>query len=228
LRDGDLCIAYLRAAFPDMNPEFWHKRWADSQIGFHEPSVNPVLVAHLDALGLAKGARVFVPLCGKTLDIDWLLARGYQVAGAELSSMAVAQLFGRLGVEPDIRRLDGLEQHGGEGLDIFVGDIFQLTARKLGVVDAIYDRAALVAMPSGMRMRYVQHLRALSGGAPQLLVTLEYDQSLADGPPFSVSAAEIRDSHPGREPALLSSEYQPMGLKGRYPVTQNVWKIQRS
>jgi thiopurine S-methyltransferase len=211
-----------------MNPEFWHKRWADNQIGFHESTVNPLLVAHLDALALEKGARVFVPLCGKTLDIDWLRARGYQVAGAELSSLAVAQLFERLGVKPVIGRLDGLERHGGEGLDIFVGDIFQLTGRMLGVVDAVNDRAALVAMPSGMRERYVQHVGALSGGAPQLLVTLEYEQSLVDGPPFSVSSSELRDSYPGRAIELLSSDYQSTGLKGRHPVTENVWKISPS
>lgn len=48
-----------------MEPAFWHKRWADNQIGFHQPQVNPYLQAHWPALGLAPGARVLVPLCGR-------------------------------------------------------------------------------------------------------------------------------------------------------------------
>jgi thiopurine S-methyltransferase len=208
-----------------MNPEFWHKRWADNQIGFHESAVNPLLVAHLDSLALPQGARVFVPLCGKTLDIDWLLSRGYRVAGAELSTSAVAQLLERLGVKPAIHRQGGLERHCAPGLDIFVGDIFQLTAAMLGTVDAVYDRAALIALPPDMRGRYVQHLRAICGSVPQLLITLDYDQSVVDGPPFSVSAAEVRERHPDRAPQLLSSQFQPMGLKGRFPVTESVWKL---
>lgn len=208
-----------------MNPEFWHKRWADNQIGFHEDAVNPLLVAHLDALALPKGARVFLPLCGMTLDIDWLLSRGYRVAGAELSSLAVAQLFGRLGIEATVDRLDGIERHSAAALDIFVGDIFHLADDTLGEVDAVYDRAALVALPPDMRPRYVQHLRALTRSAPQLLITLDYDQTMAAGPPFSVSAAEIGEHHPDRIPQLLAANFQPRGLKGRFPVTESVWKI---
>jgi thiopurine S-methyltransferase len=208
-----------------MNPEFWHKRWADNQIGFHEGAVNPLLVAHFDVLALPEGARVFVPLCGKTLDIDWLLSRGYRVAGAELSASAVAQVFERLGTSPVVERVGNMEHHGVAGLDIFVGDIFELTAAMLGSVDAVYDRAALIALPPDLRKRYVQHLRAICGGAQLLLITLDYDQTLADGPPFSVPAAEVRDRYPDRIPELLSSQFQPMGLKGRIPVTECVWKM---
>lgn len=208
-----------------MNPEFWHKRWADNQIGFHEAEVNPLLVGHLDALALPQRARVFLPLCGKTLDIDWLLSRGYRVAGAELSSLAVAQMFDRLGIVASVDRQDGFERHHAAGLDIFIGDIFDLADVALGAVDAVYDRAALVALPPGMRRRYVQHLRSISRSAPQLLITLDYDQTVMDGPPFSVPAAEVRAHHPGCVPRLLASNFQPRGLKGRFPVTESAWKI---
>lgn len=208
-----------------MQPEFWHKRWADNQIGFHEPAVNPLLTSHFDALALSRGARVLVPLCGKTLDIDWLLARGHPVAGAEISAVAVARMFERLGIIPEVQRIAEVERHSAPGLDVFVGDFFHITPAMLGTVDAVYDRAALIALPPDMRVRYAQQLHALAGNAPQLLVTLEYDQVVVDGPPFCVSGAELRALYPGRDPSQLSSQFQPAGLKGRFPVTEIVWEI---
>jgi thiopurine S-methyltransferase len=81
-----------------VDASFWHDKWQRNQIGFHEPQANPLLLAHFDSLSLRAGSRIFVPLCGKTLDINWLLARGQRVVGAELSEIAVQQLFAGLGV----------------------------------------------------------------------------------------------------------------------------------
>ena len=208
-----------------MQPDFWHQRWAGNQIGFHESQVNPMLVTHFDALGIASGARVFLPLCGKTLDIDWLLSRGYRVAGAELSPLAVAQLFERLGITPVVRRVGALEQLSAAGLDVFVGDIFNLSPGTLGAVDAVYDRAALIALPAQMRQQYATHLRALTGDVPQLLITLEYDQQCMDGPPFCVPAAEVLGMFSSRSPELLSRQDLAGGLKGKCPAAEVIWKF---
>jgi thiopurine S-methyltransferase len=209
-----------------MQPDFWHQRWASNQTGFHEPQVHPALAAHIGALELAAGARVFLPLCGKTVDIDWLLSGGYRVAGAELSSMAVAQLFERLGQQPAIRKVGVLECHSITGLDVFVGDIFDLSASALGSVDAVYDRAALIALPVEMRRRYTAHMRSLVGELPQLLVTLEYDQSRLDGPPFSVPALEVRQIFSRIPPMELSRQDVPGGLKGKCPAMEVAWKVE--
>jgi thiopurine S-methyltransferase len=208
-----------------MQPDFWHQRWRSNQIGFHESQANPLLVAHFEALGLAKGARVFLPLCGKTLDIDWLMALGYRVAGAELSPLAVAGIFERLAVKPASGRAGSLECRSIVDLDVFVGDIFDLSAAALGPVDAVYDRAALIALPPELRQRYAKHLRELTHGAPQLLVTLEYDQRQVDGPPFSVPAAEVRELYGMYSSVLLAQRDVPGGLKGRCPATENVWQL---
>ena len=203
-----------------MQPDFWHQRWSSNQIGFHESQVNPLLVAHFATLDIPPGARVFLPLCGKTLDIDWLLSRGYRVAGAELSSLAVSQLFERLGVTAAVRRVGALECHSAAGLDVFIGDIFDLTAKELGAVDAVYDRAALIALPAPMRQRYATHVRALTRDVPQLLITLEYDQQCMEGPPFSVPAAEVRGLFSDRAPAQVSRQDLPGGLKGKCPAVE--------
>lgn len=207
-----------------MDHEFWHQRWNANQIHFHEGKPNLLLVAYFEALDLAENSRVFVPLCGKTRDIDWLLSKGHRVAGAELSEAAIEQLFAELAVEPRITRQGELIHYGAPGLDIFVGDIFQLMRTMLGPVDAIIDRAALVALPADMRTRYGEHLNDITGNASQLLITFEYDQTLMEGPPFSVSDDEVRRLYTASyELTHLTRQEVPGGLKGKIPAMESAW-----
>jgi thiopurine S-methyltransferase len=209
-----------------MEADFWHDKWEANQIGFHKAEANPLLIAHFPALGLAKGARVFVPLCGKTLDIPWLLAQGMRVAGAELSTLAVEQLFEDMGVTPEVAEVGALKRYSAEGVDIYAGDIFDLTAAELGGIDAVYDRAALVALPDAMRARYAAHLAEITGRAQQLVICFEYDQSKMNGPPFSVSPAEVERVH-GAQYSLTALHSGPMagGLKGVVEAEETVWLL---
>lgn len=209
-----------------MDKSFWQQKWDKNEIGFHESAANPLLVNHFKSLGLNSGQRIFLPLCGKTLDIAWLLSQGCNVAGAELVEVATQQLFEELKVTPTITQLGEIKRYSAQNLDLFVGDIFKLTQDTLGTVDAIYDRAALVALPKEMRLNYSAHLRAITKNAPQLLIALEYDQSLVDGPPFSVTADEVR-LHYEKNYSMkeLERQFWPKGLKGKFPSTSVVWEL---
>jgi thiopurine S-methyltransferase len=209
-----------------MQPDFWHERWQSNQIGFHLPEANPLLVKHFSALQLSAGACVFLPLCGKTLDIAWLLAQGFRVVGAELSQIAIEDLFKQLNLTPNITQKNDITHFSAANIDLFVGDIFKLTPEMLGKVDAIYDRAALVALPDEMRKAYTAHLMALTHSAPQLLICFEYDQSTHVGPPFSISADEVKQHYQTHyDLTLLASETMADGLKGKYPATEQVWQL---
>jgi len=206
-----------------MDEQFWLQKWEVNQIGFHNSEAHPLLVAHLGALSLTKGSRVFLPLCGKTLDIHWLLSRGHRVCGAELSPLAIRQLFAELGVTPEIAAVGPMTRYSAPGIDIFVGDIFALSRDMLGPVDAVYDRAALVALPEAMRGRYAAHLMEITGRAPQLLISFDYDQSLLDGPPFSVDRVEVQRHYAGRYAlTLLGSPDVEGGLKGKVAAKEDV------
>jgi thiopurine S-methyltransferase len=209
----------------EMEHSFWHDRWQSGRIGFHENKPNPLLTSHFSALSVPENGRVFVPLCGKTLDIGWLLSRGCRVAGAELSELAIRQLFEELGVDPEITELEELKRYSADSIDIFVGDIFDLTAGVLGPVDAVFDRAALVALPAEMRAAYVPHIADITGRAPQLLVTFEYDQSRLDGPPFSIGSYEVKQRY-GHSYALstLARDHVAGGFKGQ-DVKERVWLL---
>ena len=207
---------------------FWHQRWEKNEISFHEGKANANLVRYFTELALAPGARLFLPLCGKTRDITWLLSHGYRVAGAELSEIAIGQLFAELGREPTIEPVGRMKRYHAADIDIFVGDLFDLAAEQLGPVDAIYDRAALVALPEVMRQRYARHLVDITRSAPQLLITFEYDQSQQEGPPFSVNAAELQRHYANHyQLRLLASLEVAGGLKGRCAATECVWLLGR-
>lgn len=171
-----------------MQAEFWQQRWEAGQIGFHQATPNNFLQLFWPSLGLAEGARVLVPLCGKSVDMTWLAAQGCVVVGVELSEKAVESYFAEHSLEPSIAQRGGFKVYSVDDLEIWCGDFFALTAQDIGLCDALYDRAALIALPEAMRERYVLHLDSLMpADAVGLLITLDYQQELMDGPPFSVS-----------------------------------------
>jgi len=209
-----------------MDPEFWQQRWRDGQIGFHQDEPNALMVQHFTAAFAKAGDRVFVPLCGKTRDIDWLMKQGFRVAGAELSALAVEQLFDDLNVEPEMTELGDLTRYRGSGIDIFVGDIFDLSAETLGSVDVIYDRAAFVALPEDLRPKYAAHLMKITEATDQFLIGFEYDQAALKGPPFATPSEEIHRCYgAGYTPTRIASADVVGGLKGKCPATEVVWRL---
>ncbi|WP_028116351.1 thiopurine S-methyltransferase [Ferrimonas senticii] len=209
-----------------MEAAFWQHKWDNNQIGFHLDEINPQLSQFWPSLGLSSDARVLVPLCGKTLDIGWLLAQGHAVVAAELSEVAVSQLFKQLQLMPTISQHGNHRCYQAGQLTVWVGDLFELTAAQLGTIDAIYDRAALVALPEPMRQQYRHTLQQLVGNPPQLLLTLNYDQSQLTGPPFSLNQAELQ-RHYGADYQLteLHKFAEPGGLKGKLPALNQVWQL---
>ena len=175
-----------------MQPEFWHQRWADNQIGFHQQAPTPLLLKHWPALGVPAGARVFVPLAGKSLDMAWLAAQGHRVLGVELSQLAVEQFFAEHGLQPDIRESRYGRHYAVGGIELICGDAFGLDAELLRDCAAVFDRAAMIALPPELRRRYAGELyAALPAGCRGLLVSLEYPQAERAGPPFSVPEDEV-------------------------------------
>jgi len=185
-----------------MDPDFWHQRWSEGRTAFHQGKPNEHLVKHLARLDAGK--RVLVPLCGKAEDLAWLAAQGHQVVGVELVETAVQAFFAERGVTPEVKRDGVFTRYTADAITVLAGDFFATTLDRLGPIDALYDRAALIALPPTMRADYVEHLRALlPEGAPGLVVTVEYPQDQMAGPPFSVPEAELRAHYAGCEVELL-------------------------
>ncbi|MEL7296570.1 MAG: thiopurine S-methyltransferase [Pseudomonadota bacterium] len=177
-----------------MSDEAWLSRWQDGRIGFHEAATNQHLLTHWPALTQVSSAGVFVPLCGKSLDMLWLAARHTEVVGVELSPIAVRDFFAEAGLSPIVTEHGDLACWQAQNLYIYVGDFFVLSAQHLRGARFVYDRASLIALPESIRPKYQRHLLELMpSDVLGLTVTVDYPQSEMSGPPFAVSDAEIRE-----------------------------------
>lgn len=181
-----------------MKADFWHERWELGEIGFHQGEFNRHMQDFFVRLGVTPGARILVPLCGKSLDMVWLAEQGYRVTGIEISELAVRDFFAENGLVHEISEQAGVLIYRGENIEILCADFFTVGLPDLPAVDAVYDRAALIALPPGMRLAYADHLtRLIRSGIRSLLVTLDYPQEEMRGPPFSVTSAEVEQLFSG-------------------------------
>jgi thiopurine S-methyltransferase len=177
-----------------MEQDFWQARWAEKKIAFHEGQANWYLTRHLEVLGPAP-RRVLVPLAGKTEDLAFLAAAGYEVVAVELVEDAVKAFFAEHGLTPTVQADGPLVRYQAGGITFHAGDFFAFSTAP---VEAFYDRAAMVALPPGLRSRYVSHLQGLlAPGARGLLVALEYPAGQLEGPPFSIDAGMVQDAWAG-------------------------------
>jgi len=184
-----------------MEQGFWQERWQQGQIGFHQGYTNPLLERFWSQLGLQAG-RVLVPLCGKTLDMKWLAERGHEVLGVEFVEQAARAYFAEQGLEAERREIDGFPVLRHAGVSLVVGDFFRVGPGVTGTFDAIYDRAAWVAIAAQDRARYVKQLLALlRPGGRVLLVNFVHD--LGSGPPHSIEEPELRAKWQGFSLELL-------------------------
>ncbi|MFC1772684.1 thiopurine S-methyltransferase [Pseudomonadota bacterium] len=217
-----------------MEADFWHQRWQDNLIGFHQHEVNPYLLEYWPQLELEESGGVLVPLCGKSLDMRWLAER-HNVHGVELSPQAVEDFFAEQQLQSSRREAGGFSVCEATGITLYCGDFFNLSSAVLGNISAVYDRAALIALPPVMRARYVSHLNSLCpAGTQMLLVTMAYNQAEMDGPPFSVEDAEVHELFGAhwrverlREDDILENEakFRERGL-GR--LSENIYRLRKN
>ncbi|MCA8959151.1 MAG: thiopurine S-methyltransferase [Planctomycetes bacterium] len=187
---------------------FWRERWSEGRIGFHQSDFNRHLVAHGRAVFGEPPRRVLVPLSGKSLDLLWLEAQGYEVVAAEYAERAVNEFHDENERPVEIGTALDLEVRRSGSITTFVADYFALTRDHVGPIHAIYDRAALVAIAPERRTEYVAHsLELLERGGTVLLLTIDYPQGEKEGPPYSVPDAVVRELYePRRSVDCLHAE----------------------
>ncbi|MCB9730051.1 MAG: thiopurine S-methyltransferase [Deltaproteobacteria bacterium] len=208
---------------------FWHSMWQQGRLGFHQSDVNPHLRAHRDFLTGGGAERVLVPLCGKSLDLAWLGDQFEEVVGVEFVEDAVSQFFASLGATPQRSEAGGHPRYEAEGVALLAADIFEVGSTAVGPLDAVYDRAALIAMPPERRPAYVAHILSLCRpGTRLLLLSMHYDGDGTDGPPFSVSDDEVRALYGPR----CTLEWEDAGPVGDAPealasrhLHASVWRM---
>jgi len=176
-----------------MHAGFWLERWEQGQIGFHRDSAHPALLRYYSQLGAQPGEQVFVPLCGKSHDLEWLAMQGLELVGVELSERATRDFFNGQGLEYRESSRPPFVLRESDAIHLYTGDYFALEPGLLEGCRLVYDRAALIALPAKMRQDYVHQLtRLFPGPLCLLLITMEYHQAQMQGPPFAVLEDEVR------------------------------------
>jgi thiopurine S-methyltransferase len=177
-----------------MIQSFWQERWDQGLTGFNQPQANETLQEFWPSLELAPGARVLVPLCGKSCDMLWLRAQGHSVVGVEFVGSAVTEFFSDHDIPSEETALGRRACDGGPSLTVIQGDFMSLQAQQVGPIDAFYDRASIVALPGDLQTAFAQTLaRLTSSGSLGLMLAFEYPQDQRDGPPFSTHAQRLQE-----------------------------------
>ncbi len=172
----------------------WLQRWKEQNIGWHHVEFNPHLLNHWHAMHMPQGSVVLAPLCGKSRDMVWLAQQGYRIRGVELSPLAVESFFGEHQLQPEVSAVAGFECWRAGPYELYCGDIFDLPQLDTGDIDAVYDRASLIALNPLQRRHYANMLcRLLPEKCRILLVAMDYPQEEMSGPPYSVQEAEVRE-----------------------------------
>ncbi|XP_052776657.1 probable thiopurine S-methyltransferase [Mya arenaria] len=182
----------------NMSVNDWDYRWSLGQTKFHMPKVHPMLQKHMDRLTQGNNkASVFVPLCGKTLDMKWLLDEGYEVIGNGFADSACRRFFEEHNIPYTSTPLTGTEgvlyeAKDGTPIKLYRCDCFHLSSNLCGRFDCIWDRAGFVALPVKDRIRYARVMvELLKKDGRYLLDCFLVDNSVFGGPPFNCDQNDV-------------------------------------
>ncbi|HJP12565.1 MAG TPA: thiopurine S-methyltransferase [Gammaproteobacteria bacterium] len=184
----------------------WLKFWENNETNWHGDRITQELVEYFELFELETRDKVFVPLCGKSLDMIYIMNQGFSVVGVEISEIGVRQFFSENNLTYKITKVDDFDLYSSENLEIYCGDFFSLTSKHLNNVKAVLDSKSLIALEPDLRQKYAKHLNdIISLGVRILLVTLQYPQHQMSGPPFSVDESEVE--------SLFSMAFESRKLK---------------
>lgn len=205
-----------------MENDYWLSRWQEGDIKFHQSELNPYLLNYYALLGLESNDTILVPLCGKTQDMLWLQQQPLHVVGAELSDTACSGFFEENDLEYSATQKDNFTIYQGDHIELFCGDFFELKQNQIGKIKAVYDRAAMIALPLEYRQRYVNKTIELTeAGSKILLISLESSHQ-PQTPPFVINEKEIigyyqknfeirmLEKIPEKTPHLIAKGYDDM------------------
>jgi thiopurine S-methyltransferase len=214
--------------------QFWLELWQQGRTAFHKDFVNPDLERYWSSFNLSPPATVLLPLCGKSQDILWLAEQGFQVIGIELSELALLQFAEENNLSMSKKTHGEAINYSTPEISIWIADIFSLNIDSIPPVDAIYDRAALIALPKKLRPDYVRRcLQWLKPDGKIFLKTMSYDEVQLCGPPYSVTASEVKVLYKERETLICLSERRtevdavdPLYERGLQLRSDYIWQIQ--
>ncbi|XP_071963090.1 thiopurine S-methyltransferase-like isoform X2 [Antedon mediterranea] len=165
-----------------LSTEYWMSSWKAGDIVFHNDFIYPMLQKHAEKLfDNQSNCRVFVPLCGKSLDMKWFADLGHSVVGVDVSEVGILSFFEDQGIEyvkesvPEIQGATRYKSKDGK-ITIYKANLFSMKKDIIGDFDCIWDNGSLVAINKQDRQKYVSTLTSLMADSCRyLLIALDFD-----------------------------------------------------
>ena len=165
----------------------------------------------------------------------WLRDQGMKIVGVELNEGAVKGFFEKNEIAFDVAPEGDYVVYRSDDIVIYCGDVLHLAAQQIADVTAVYDRAATVALPTDIREQYAARLaELLPAGAVMLLISMSYDESRMDGPPFSVPDTEVERLYQTHFDVRKMAEIagpelvENLAERGLETLAETVYRLQRN
>ena len=215
--------------------QIWRDKWKGGKDPrWHKNEVHPSLQQYLGEKILdddfpTGGARILVPLCGKSVDMNYLAAQRKvaEVVGVDGIRQAMEDFAAE---HPDLEvqstgetTTSGFERWKGHSITLLTGDFFDLDVETAGgTFEAVWDHGALVAVQPDLRKAYIDKLGELvcrPGGRILLSTYVRPNGDTTTGPPFSIDEGEVRrlfEGQPWVESVELLDEHSALAREVWY------------
>lgn len=182
----------------DWNEKFW-KSSSDNP-SFHVSSPHRTLIKYYNQIFKDDSEkRVFIPLCGKSLDMLYLTDQGHEVVGVEFSDFAVKSFFEDSKLDYTKEAIKNFviwkSKDPAKNVTIYQGDFYEVESKTLGFFDVVWDRGSFTAINIDDRELYTDIMfQIMKPSARYLVQVCKYDGSLYGGPPHYVTEHAMKST----------------------------------
>lgn len=197
-----------------LTQDYWNRRWNVNDTPWNKAYVNPLLTKYIRLLdGGEKDLKIFVPLCGKTIEMKWLFDLGHRVVGVDGFQTALENFFKDHSMDYTVETKNGIPAFTDRSgrITLYCCNIFDFQKTGEGSFDAVWDRASFGAINPEERARYVDLVTALKApNASHLLELFQYDDRLFKESPLSIPVSKVFEYWgDGYDVKLLDSHEAP-------------------
>ncbi|GFR60726.1 thiopurine S-methyltransferase [Elysia marginata] len=188
--------------------KYWQQRYDGGDTYWLRKEATAMLVKHYNKLNPeGKAQNMLLPLCGKSVDLDWLSSQGVPlVVGVDCLLAVLREVSVRSGqswIQTQVSESGSdfqlLERSDGK-MKLYSGDMLRFSTEIAGTFDAMWERGSLIILPPTDINKYAELLKSLlNPGGRILLESIEFDKDAIDPatdympfPPFPYFPKDIR------------------------------------
>ncbi|XP_033756355.1 probable thiopurine S-methyltransferase [Pecten maximus] len=174
----------------------WLNNWEGDCTPWHMSDVHEGLARYYKVLVNKPSVqnKIFLPLCGKSVDIKWLADRGNEVVGVEAAEMGLVEFFAEQNIEYSVEAAASVKgklfRSRDNKIRLYCCDIFDFSASVECGFSGVWDRGSIEALEFEDRKRYIELMRTLISSETGYLAEI-VERDLGKGPPYYVTADEL-------------------------------------